>query len=133
MWIIIAEILLAFGAIYFCVILVALRNPQNQDKWWTMRWMIESVHLIAILGSWVLGIGFLIKGLVKLDTTKELGLHAMGFLAGLVCLVLVIKKMHIKQRLSEFALMKSGGATVVAMPLVTNSTSEPDSPLQKAA
>jgi uncharacterized protein involved in response to NO len=131
--VIIGEILLAFGAICYCLVLLALRNPQSRDKWWTKRWMIESVHITVIMGSWVVGIGFLIRGLAKLDTAKELGLHAVGFLAVLGCMVLAIKNMHIKQRLSEFTLMQSGRATVTAMPLVTNSTSEPDSPVQKAA
>jgi len=133
MWIIMSEILLVFGAIYFCLILLVVRNPQNKDKWLTKPWMIESVHLLAILGSWVIGTGFLIEGLLRIDTTTELGLHAVVFLVLAACTVLVIKKMRLKQRLSEFAAKKAAGADVVAMPVATNGAGDPPSPVLKAA
>ena len=127
------ELLLVFGILYYCMILVAARNPNNKS-WWIQSLMIESVHLFFILGPLVMGPILMIKAIPGLNTVKAIGFNAAGFLALFLITALAIKAMHIKERLTAYAKMGSNADVIDFASIPTKGKNENDHPsVQKAA
>lgn len=128
----IGEILMVFGILYFCVIMLASRNPNNH-QWWLKPVMTEGVHLFLILTSPIVGLSLMIKGAMNFVSLSEIGLQAMGFVAFLAVCIFVIKKLNIKQRLTEYDALRAATADLIPLPTSKIDSNATPSPAQKAA
>ena len=126
------ETLMLFGAIYFCIIMIAARNPNNH-QWWIKPMMTESLHMLVILGSLIMGFSLLVKGAMDFDLTKNLGIQAISFVALLAVALFVIKKLNVKQQLAKYDAMRSAISEVITIPIKAVDHNHTPTPAQKAA
>ena len=128
----IGEILMVFGVLYFCVIMLAARNPNNH-QWWLKPVMTEGVHLFFILTAPIIGLSLMIKGAMRFASLSVIGLQAVGFVACLAVCIFVIKKLNLKQRLTEYDALRKATAEVIPLPTAKIDPNVTPSPAQKAA
>lgn len=130
---IVGEILFFAGILYFCMILLAARNPRNK-AWFTAPGMVGTVHLFSIMGFLIIGISMMIKTLIIINAINEMLLPAAIFVVLLTATTFIIKAMHIKERLAAYdALTKNAEVIDIAPVSPSDRGTDGHPPLQKAA
>ena len=128
------DILAAFCVFYYCMIMLLARNPVKKS-WWSSPMLMESLHLFMILGSAIMGLVLILKGILQISSVKEAGIQTVVFLCVLVTVVWMVKKMRVKERLAEFASLETGLTEINPPPSATppHEAGPGVPPLKKAA
>ncbi len=104
MHIIVGSAAISLAVLFFCIVLLAARNPRK-PAWASAAW-VGNCHSIVILLLGVGGIFSLGSGLVKFTQN---GVDLLSIVIALVILaatVLVIKSMKVRKKVAEFEAMQ---------------------------
>jgi DMSO reductase anchor subunit len=133
MVIIVGEIIFFAGILYFCMILLAARNPR-QKGWFAAPGVVGTVHIFSVMGFLIIGLSMMIKTLTIINSINEMLLPAAIFVVLLTATTLIVKSMHIKERLAAYdALRKNAEVIDIAPASPPDRGTDGHSPLQKAA
>ena len=130
MLLLIGEVMLCAGIIYYSLTILASRNPKRKG-WFTSDWMFESFHLFFIMGFLSMGPSLMIKALTMIDSVKELVMPVAAFVVLLSATIFFLKAMRIKERVAAYDVLKQGMEIIETLPPSPPGRDHP--PLQKAA